>query len=103
MTLQTSQTISEKPGNRVSQNQDDVADEGACDREEGVQELQEFRSCRMSKSSNLRVAHNKLLTCFDYHTITGNDKISEDIQGLGSLAKGPSIRISDLFTDRKLS
>jgi hypothetical protein len=57
MAPETSQTVPEKPRDRVSVEENDVPNERDCDWkpeegvqelfEEGVQELQEFRSCRI--------------------------------------------------------
>jgi len=49
MAPETSQTVPEKPRVRVSVEENDVPGERDCDwkPEEGVQEVQEFRSCRI--------------------------------------------------------
>jgi hypothetical protein len=49
MTPQATQTVLEKPRDRVSVEENDVPGERDCDwkPEEGVQELQEFRSYRI--------------------------------------------------------
>jgi hypothetical protein len=45
MPLQASQTVPEKPGNRGGKDQEQISQKSACEREEeGVQEMQEFRS-----------------------------------------------------------
>jgi hypothetical protein len=55
MPPQTSQTVPEKSGDRVSNYQDQVPNERAGEREEeGVQELQEFRSYRMGNFESNR-------------------------------------------------
>jgi hypothetical protein len=52
MPLQASQTVPEKPGNRGGEDQEQISQKSACEREEeGVQELQEFRSYRMGNRS----------------------------------------------------
>ena len=51
MPLQASQAVPEKPGNRGGEDQEQISQKSACEREEeGVQELQEFRSCRMGNT-----------------------------------------------------
>jgi hypothetical protein len=52
MTPEASQTVPEKPRDRVSVEENDVPGERNCDwkPEEGVQELREFRSCRISEA-----------------------------------------------------
>jgi hypothetical protein len=47
MTPQASQTIPEKPGGRVCENENQVDGQRASNGKSRLQELQEFRSCRM--------------------------------------------------------
>jgi len=61
MTPQASQTIPEKPGGRVCENENQVAGQRASNGKKELQEFRSYRSCRFRSSGVQKLQHGKNL------------------------------------------